>query len=166
MSNSDAVPVSVFDDNLASENRNNRVHPLPIHRAEDAIPIDVFDSPADSSVVLHRDATPRLGFELGLIDPDTSEFLLIHPADTRLGRFLSRTVILSRDEPSPPVLALTLHARKSAKAAPIPYLTFCWGQDIRGRHLTVWLDGTGPVRSWGATCDLGPGTLQYLASDP
>jgi hypothetical protein len=72
-----------------------------------------------------------------MLDAELRSFLVIYSAGTPLKALQPRTVSIPASEAAAPVTSLVILLRAPAEPHPVPYLTFQFPRDIRGRRLTL-----------------------------
>lgn len=144
----DAIRLAAFDDepqplppySQAAPRPADRPRPDPAtHSKTDPLSLVIVDSdPEPCSPVQHPSpALPTLAFDILLFDPKRDSFLVIYSAGTPLGALRPRTISIPTKEASSPITSLAIHTRSLTDPQPVPYRTFWFPRDVRGKRLTL-----------------------------
>lgn len=144
----DAILLAAFDDEPRFPSVSTQAEPRPADRPRpgasmypetDPISVAIVDSDPEpwAPALNSSPSLPALAFDILVCDPKTASFLLIHSAGTPLGALKPRTLSISATEADSPITSLVIHTRSAADPEPVPYRTFQFSQDIRGKRLTL-----------------------------
>jgi len=149
MHESDSVIFAVFDDEpqsipalvIPAARPDCRPRPDPsTHPQTDPVALIVFDSNPEPEPPAHHHPAPEepaLALDICLFDAALASFVRVYSAGTPLSALKPRTMSIPAHECDLPVTSIVLHARAPADAHPVPYLTFQFPEDIRGKRLTL-----------------------------
>jgi hypothetical protein len=146
MQEQDAIPLVVFDDEpQALPSAPDAAGPRPADRPradpsmypqEDPIAfvfVDSLDEKLPATGIFDRVAT--LPYDFLLFDPKIASFVAIYSAGSTLHSLGPRVVSIPTTDADSPITSITVHTR-SGEDRPIPFLSFRFPQDVRGKRLT------------------------------
>jgi hypothetical protein len=145
---SDVIQLAAFDDDpqplphpaLAEARPTDRPRPDPAtHPSTDPVSIVLLESDSEPSSPAHNSSpvSPTLAFDILLWDPKVASFLVIYSAGTPLCALKPRTVSIPAMEADSPITSLAIHTRSITDSQPVPYRTFRFSYDVRGKRLTL-----------------------------
>lgn len=147
MAKADAILLADFEDKPRPSyppepgpRPTDRPRPRPATPPQgDSINVAAFDSDAERAPAARRPTSngrAALPFDLGVFDPQSSSFLVVYSTGAVLSALNSRTISIPGDA-DVPITSLTVHSRKAGEAHAVPYRTFHFPHDIRGKQLTL-----------------------------
>lgn len=168
----DAIMLADFEDEPQLSSAPISADPRPTGRPrpdpsspppKDTIALVVFDS--DPVPPIHQRREPEqlsLPFDIGVVDPNGSAFLVVYSAGTPVNTLSPRTISIPAGEAGSSLTSLVIHSRTLAEPHPLPYLTFEFSHDIRGKHLTLRFTNAADPRSLVIEWERRNGSTSYV----
>jgi hypothetical protein len=165
MHETDAILLAGFDDEprLSSSPAApglrpiDRPRPKPLTQPRtESIALVVVDSDSLAEPPVHPHTSrgqPFLPFDICLFDPKISSYLVVYSAGTPFNTLSPRTISLSVSEAGAPITSLVVHSQTPGELHPVPYLTFQFAQDIRGKQLTLRFTNSTDPQSLAIDCE-------------